>query len=275
MHNGGWRVSSKKAGLADLKRLAYEAAARPAPAPSAAPRGTAGGATTQHARDPSPATPLSAQEIALFKRLAGAVAPVNTRNRVLHTPAPSGMLAGKPPNTPARAGDKSARSSADARRTAGAPAAGSPAAGSPTAGDPPADAGLSDGDVSHLLCESGTAYVRPGIGPDVLKKLSQRFWRLEADLDLHGMTIDQARPRLAAFITQCVAYDARCVRVVHGKGYGSPDARPVLRDKVRAWLVGSADVRAFAQAPERDGGAGATVVLLNIDDRRARDRRAP
>lgn len=257
-HNGGWRVSSKKAGLADLKRLAREAAARPAP-PARTPPGPAGsgvGSVTSPAVKPVVA---SAQDMALFRRLAGAVVPVDTRNRLLHTPAPAGMLADAGTTTHAGLQTRQARASQ----------------GRSTSEQPPADAGLSDADVSHLLCEDGTAFVRQGVGPDVLKKLAQRFWRLEADLDLHGMTIDQARPRLAAFLTQCVAYDARCVRIVHGKGYGSPDARPILRDKVRAWLVGSNDVRAFAQASERDGGAGATIVLLHIDDRRARDRRAP
>jgi len=129
--------------------------------------------------------------------------------------------------------------------------------------------------VSHLLREDGTAFLRAGMGEAVLKKLQTRGWRIEADLDLHGMTVDQARARLADFILQCVAYDARCVRIVHGKGYNSPNGQSVLRDRVQAWLVGSGDVRAFVQASERDGGAGATLALLGVDDRRARDRRAP
>jgi len=258
-------VSSKKGGLADLKRLAREAAQQ-----AAAPRDPVGAAsqssgasaqTSRKAAKRAETVAASAQDLALFRRVAGAVAPVDTRNRLLHTPGQVDSLDAARATPPVTKGAPTA-----ARR-------GDRAA--PANDQPVADAGLSDADVSHLLCEEGTAFVRPGVGPDVLKKLAQRFWRLEADLDLHGMTIDQARPRLASFITQCVAYDARCVRIVHGKGYGSPDSRPVLRDKVRAWLVGSQDVRAFAQAPERDGGAGATVVLLNIDDRRARDRRAP
>lgn len=192
--------------------------------------------------------------------MAGEVEPVDTRNRLLHTPQPADPMA-----TPAGQAGPSGHSAASRRP--------SPVARDQASSRP--DTGLSDADVSHLLCENGTAFVRPGVGPDVLKKIAQRYWRLEADLDLHGLTIEQARPRLAAFLMQCSAYDARCVRVVHGKGHGSPDALPVLRDKVRAWLVGVSEVRAFAQAPERDGGAGATIVLLKVDDRRARDRRAP
>ncbi|CPO52889.1 Smr domain [Bordetella pertussis] len=55
---------------------------------------------------------------------------------------------------------------------------------------------------------------------------------------------------------------ARCVRIVHGKGYGSQGLEPVLKDKARTWLVQKADVLAFSEAPERGGGAGALLVLL-------------
>lgn len=255
-HSGGWRVASNKGGLADLKRLAREAqaradeqAARPTPKQSVNATGAKSGRGGVISSGSTPAsTPASAQDLALFRRVAGNVAPVDTRNRLLHTPQTA-----LPPVKPAPS-----RNADNAQRDTTAPRA---------------DAGVSDADVSHLLCADGTAFLRPGVGPDVLLKIAQRFWRLDADLDLHGMTIEQARPRLAAFITQCVAFDARCIRVVHGKGYGSPDATPILRDKVRAWLVGLADVRAFAQAPDRDGGAGATIVLLRADERRARDRR--
>ncbi|CPK94242.1 Smr domain [Bordetella pertussis] len=58
------------------------------------------------------------------------------------------------------------------------------------------------------------------------------------------------------------AYVIRCVRIVHGKGYGSQGLEPVLKDKARTWLVQKADVLAFSEAPERGGGAGALLVLL-------------
>lgn len=249
-------MASNKGGLADLKRLARDAQARAhEQASHASPKPSTPAPGSKHGKGggmsaPAPSTPplATAQDLALFRRVAGAVVPVDTRNRLLHSPQ-TPLPAAKP--APARHVD-SAQSDPSAPR---------------------ADAGVSDADVSHLLCADGTAFLRQGVGPDVLVKIAQRFWRLDADLDLHGMTIEQARPRLAAFITQCVAFDARCIRVVHGKGYGSPDAMPILRDKVRAWLVGLTDVRAFAQAPDRDGGAGATIVLLRADERRARDRR--
>jgi len=54
----------------------------------------------------------------------------------------------------------------------------------------------------------------------------------------------------------------RCVRVVHGKGHGSPGREPVLKTKVRSWLVQKQEVLAFVQARPAEGGSGALVVLL-------------
>ncbi|MFZ9182955.1 MAG: Smr/MutS family protein, partial [Hylemonella sp.] len=54
----------------------------------------------------------------------------------------------------------------------------------------------------------------------------------------------------------------RCVRVVHGKGHGSPGKTPVLKNRVHSWLVQKKEVLAFVQARPADGGAGALVLLL-------------
>ncbi len=203
---------------------------------------------------------LSSEDRGLFRRLAGAVERVDTRNRRMPEASPQALthlerLKGTPHKRAERS-DRSAQGQPVDDAQAGT-----------------TDHGLSDADVSHLLRDDGTAFLRPGVGLDVLVRIAQGFWRLEANLDLHGLSVEQARPRLAAFVTQCVAYEARCVRIVTGKGYGSVQGQSVLRDRVRSWLVGLPEVRAFAQAPEREGGAGAIVVLLAIDARRARDRR--
>ncbi|CFN10027.1 Smr domain [Bordetella pertussis] len=80
-----------------------------------------------------------------------------------------------------------------------------------------------------MLTDGGTAYVRAGVAPDTAR---------------------------------CLEHGIRCVRIVHGKGYGSQGLEPVLKDKARTWLVQKADVLAFSEAPERGGGAGALLVLL-------------
>ena len=52
------------------------------------------------------------------------------------------------------------------------------------------------------------------------------------------------------------------MRIVHGKGLGSPGKQPVLKSKVQRWLVQKNEVQAFVQAPPVQGGAGALLVLL-------------
>lgn len=105
-------------------------------------------------------------------------------------------------------------------------------------------------------------YCRPGISHEVVRKLRRGHWIVQAQLDLHGMRRDEAREALAEFIRETVKRGLRCVRVIHGKGLGSVGKEPVLKGKVRAWLVQKAEVIAFCQARPHDGGAGAVLVLL-------------
>ncbi|MBU6488443.1 MAG: Smr/MutS family protein, partial [Burkholderiales bacterium] len=105
-------------------------------------------------------------------------------------------------------------------------------------------------------------YCRPEIGHEVVRKLRRGHWIVQAQLDLHGMRREQAREALAEFIRESVKRGHRCVRVIHGKGLGSVGKEPVLKGKVRAWLVQKAEVIAFCQARAHDGGAGAVLVLL-------------
>ena len=118
-------------------------------------------------------------------------------------------------------------------------------------------------DVDTLLDTDGElSFCRPGIGPDVLRKLRRGEWSIQAALDLHGHRVDEAREETAQFLRDAVKRGLRCVRIVHGKGLGSKDRVPVLRDKVRRWLVQRDEVIAFCQARPAEGGAGALVVLL-------------
>jgi DNA-nicking Smr family endonuclease len=118
-------------------------------------------------------------------------------------------------------------------------------------------------DVSTLLdTDAALSYRREGIGPDVLVRLRRGQWSIQAQLDLHGLRRDAARDALALFVRQAERDGLRCVRVVHGKGNGSPGREPVLKDKVKRWLVQKDQVIAFTQASAADGGHGALLVLL-------------
>ena len=97
---------------------------------------------------------------------------------------------------------------------------------------------------------------------DVSQKLRKGHWSLQGQLDLHGLRSDEAREALGQFIRDAYKRGWRCVRVVHGKGLGSPGKTPVLKAKVQRWLVQKNEVLAFVQAKGPEGGAGALVVLL-------------
>ncbi|GLR14302.1 DNA mismatch repair protein MutS [Chitinimonas prasina] len=105
-------------------------------------------------------------------------------------------------------------------------------------------------------------YLRSGQKLDTMKKLRRGHWVVQGHLDLHGLNTDEARAAVGAFVHDCVQQDRRCVRIVHGKGLGSRNKEPVLKNKLRNWLVQREEVQAFCQARQVDGGAGAVIVLL-------------
>ena len=113
-----------------------------------------------------------------------------------------------------------------------------------------------------LEVDEDLSFVRGGIGPDVLRKLRGGGWVTQDQLDLHGLRTDQARQALSQFVRDSMKRGMRCVRIIHGKGLGSLGKKPVLKNKVRNWLVQQDDVLAFCQARAADGGSGALMVLL-------------
>ena len=169
-------------------------------------------------------------ERTLFQRAAGAVRPLPSHGRVHHVPEP-------PAPIPAQ------RQLDDARVLKEA---------------------ISDQfDASTLLeVDEALSFRRPGIGIDVARKLRRGHWSIQREIDLHGFRTEDAREALAAFLREAVKLGMRCVRVVHGKGLGSPGKTPVLKGKVHGWLVQKDEVLAFVQARADEGGAGALVVLL-------------
>jgi DNA-nicking Smr family endonuclease len=127
-------------------------------------------------------------------------------------------------------------------------------------------------DVSTLLeTDAGLSFRRDGVGPDVLARLRRGQWSIQRQLDLHGLRRDAARDALTAFVREAERDGLRCVRIVHGKGNGSPGREPVLKEKVKRWLVQKKEVMAFTQASAADGGHGALLVLLRGGPGPARD----
>ncbi|MDR2127582.1 MAG: Smr/MutS family protein [Burkholderiaceae bacterium] len=123
-------------------------------------------------------------------------------------------------------------------------------------------------DVSTLLqADEQLSFRRPGLGSVVTTKLRRGHWAVQREIDLHGLRLHEARAALCAFLQSALRCGVRCVRVVHGKGLGSPGRIPVLKNKVHGWLAQKKEVLAFVQAKPADGGAGALLVLLESPKR--------
>lgn len=166
----------------------------------------------------------------LFQRAAGKVEPLRHHGRVHHPPEPVAPVA--------------AQRQLDDQRVL-------------------KEAISDEFDASTLLeVDDALSFRRPGVGIDVARKLRRGHWSIQAEVDLHGHRTDDAREALAGFLREAVRQGLRCVRVVHGKGLGSPGKTPVLKGKVHSWLVQKNEVLAFVQARADEGGAGAVVVLL-------------
>ncbi len=110
-------------------------------------------------------------------------------------------------------------------------------------------------------CPDILNFSRSGIQHSVLKHLRQGKMPVEQGLDLHGLTIQQARQELIKFLNDCTYAELRHVVIVHGKGYRSK-GNPVIKPMINRWLRVAPNVLAFCSALPKDGGNGAVYVLL-------------
>ncbi|MBT6272579.1 MAG: DNA mismatch repair protein MutS [Chromatiales bacterium] len=123
---------------------------------------------------------------------------------------------------------------------------------------------LADADPFQDEHETGEElwFARPGLRVRLLRRLRRGQFAIGSELDLHGLTAPEAHAALSEFLTDCRARGIRGVRIIHGKGLGSPGGRPVLKGKIDRWLRHRDDVFAFCSARPVDGGTGAVYVLL-------------
>ncbi len=106
------------------------------------------------------------------------------------------------------------------------------------------------------------SFLRPSVSRQTLRRLRRGHWQIQAQLDLHGFTRDEARLELVTFLNDSNQRGFRCVRVIHGKGLSSKHGEPVLKTRIGSWLSQREDILAFCQARPEDGGSGAVLVLL-------------
>lgn len=117
---------------------------------------------------------------------------------------------------------------------------------------------------SHDELETGEElfFARTGLQSRVVRKLKRGQFRLEGELDLHGLNVAAARQAIESFLRLCQEQDRRCVRIIHGKGLSSKHKGPVLKQMVNRWLPQRKEVLAFASTLPSHGGTGAIYVLL-------------
>ena len=121
---------------------------------------------------------------------------------------------------------------------------------------------LDRGDFDHGRAGDENEFHRNGVQRTVLRRLRRGYYGVEDELDLHGLTVPEAKSRLAHFLNDATNQRLMCVRVIHGKGLSSPGKKPILKPKVARWLQASEAVLAYTGARPADGGDGALYVLL-------------
>lgn len=113
------------------------------------------------------------------------------------------------------------------------------------------------------------SFARDGVQQKVLGKLKKGQYPIESQIDLHGLTVNNAGAKLQTTIKTAIGNHQRCVLIVHGRGKGSFDNKPAIKTHVNQWLRNSTHVLAFHSAQPFHGGTGALYVLL----KRVRDNK--
>jgi len=122
-------------------------------------------------------------------------------------------------------------------------------------------------DLDNVGQEDSLSFLGDGLQHNVLKKMRKGQFGLDAEIDLHGLTSNDAKRQLLHFLHACVEDGCRCVHIIHGKGYRSPDNQPILKNHLNLWLRQHKDVQAFCSAPVKAGGTGAVFVLLQLAEK--------
>ncbi len=110
------------------------------------------------------------------------------------------------------------------------------------------------------------SYTAPGVQRSVLKKLKSGRYSIQSEIDLHGLTVEEARKELSEFLKEAQQRRHLGIRIIHGKGRKNAECSPRLKPAVNQWLQRNKMVLAFCSARMNDGGTGAVYVLLKRGD---------
>tara|TARA_R110002072_G_scaffold4280_9_gene30265 strand:- start:639 stop:1205 length:567 start_codon:yes stop_codon:yes gene_type:complete len=126
---------------------------------------------------------------------------------------------------------------------------------------------LSSSDVPLLKSNDVLTFKRPGIQHGVFRKFRLGQYEIDARLDLHKLTVAEARREVFRFLRECVAYELRTAIILHGKGDRNPDKIAILKSHLAIWLPQLDEVMAFHSAQKQHGGTGAVYILLKKGDK--------
>lgn len=118
-----------------------------------------------------------------------------------------------------------------------------------------------DMDWPEFTCH-GEGFYRPGMRTDILKRMRRKNWEIQSELDLHGMTAEEALAATHRFICRCREAGFQRLRIIHGKGLNSPNHEPVLKKQIHQWLLHQPQVLAITHPNANQGGNGALLVML-------------
>lgn len=121
---------------------------------------------------------------------------------------------------------------------------------------------LPDKDIDLISPHATLSFQRSGFQHRAFHKLRMGQYQFESYLDLHGMSVKQARIEIQHFITDCINAEIRCVLINHGKGENRYPQPALLKSCVASWLPQLDTVLAFCSAKAHHGGVGATYVML-------------
>ena len=122
--------------------------------------------------------------------------------------------------------------------------------------------GLSDQFVLDVDAEQALFWARDGVQQSQLRRMKAGQIVFEGSLDLHGMSVEQARTNLGEFLAEAIRLEVRCVRVTHGKAARLDGKKPMIKSHVNTWLRQHDKVLGFTSCIARHGGTGAVYVLL-------------
>lgn len=115
-------------------------------------------------------------------------------------------------------------------------------------------------DIAPVSGEELISYKHNSISHKILRNLRKGQYNVEAVLDLHGMSVDEAQLAVDRFLQQCLHEKMQVILIIHGKGRHSK--MPILKNKLNHWLREINVVLAFCSAAPSHGNRGAIYVLL-------------